>query len=227
MLNKNNAKNILQDLQDGLSPEELAAGIQDHGRNVLEEEIHYLIGSNAPKEYAYIRDAAEEVLKIGSKMEETDVTFAEIENTHIRQRLQRALVTFGAVEFYGAADKIYDEKVEAILARNLRGIMRTAPLKELKFWVLPQNDTIGKSYYEIAYDLIKNPEAKKLVQELATLYSARRVGRRIADERKNLEGERIAALVEAQAVPLDTVKAFIRAQKSATAQHAPTYSRND
>ena len=210
-----------------MSPETLAAGIEKQGRKVLEDEIHFLIGSNAPKEYAYIRDEVEPVLKVGNKTEEKDIKFAAIENDHIRQRLQRALTLFGAADFYTAADKIYDEKVDEILTRNLRGIMRATPLKELNNWVLPRNSSIGKRYYEIEYELIKNPEALELVHELAKLYGEERVGRRIAEQRENLEDERIAALIEAQAIPLDPVRAFAQAQKSAPASHCQERGRGD
>ena len=224
MLNNINSEDILKDLQEGLAPVVLSAELHSHGKLLLEKEIENLIGSETPRDYAYLRDTAQEVLRFNSKIDEKDVGFDKIESEPIQGQLKRALTVFGAAAFYAAADKLYEQKAAAIINRDLLGVMRTTALKQLNCWVSARYSVKGEACYNINYTAIKKARVQKLVRDLAKLYGQNKVGRQIQRQRDTLKQGRIASLVECQDVPLDPVKAFILAQETIAKTAAPKHS---
>ena len=208
-----NTNEILKDLREGLAAEYLTAAVGQHGAKLLNEEISYVVGGNAPKEYAYLVKVAGDGLSANNDSDATKFNFAEIECAYTRKRLERLVDTFGARAFFHAAVQVHEEKVDNIISLNLQAVLRQTSLKEMYSWFTNVKvDEHSSLALAIDPDKVTNAETRDLIAKLSELYGGQTVALRIEGL---IDGEitaRLKLFVEGQAVPTDRIKAFTQAR---------------
>ena len=208
-----NTNEIAKDLREGLSPEFLEDAVRDYGYKVLNDQIIHLIGSNAANDYAYLVKVAGEALSANNDSDATKIEFAEIECAHTRKQLESVVTAFGARAFFHAAVQVHEEKVDDILASNLRDVLRQTSLKELYSWFTSAFDGANGRYgLAIDLDKVTNDNTRDLIVKLSELYGGRMVALRIEGLLDAQITDRLKLFIDGETTPLDRVKAFTAAR---------------